>query len=210
VFDRFRQADSAPSRRHGGLGLGLAIVRHLTEAHGGTVDAHSDGPGAGATFTVRLPIQTARPQRRSDADSDIVAASPARVDGLRILVVDDEADARELVRAVLELHGAEAFTAGSAGEALHLLETRAFDVVVSDVGMPNRDGYWLIQAIRDLPGQNRMVPAIAVTAYASRRDAAQALAAGYAAHLPKPLDTAQLVAAIADLTGGARFGQEAS
>jgi PAS domain S-box-containing protein len=196
VFERFRQAESSASRRHGGLGLGLAIVRHLTEAHGGTVDAESAGEGQGATFTVRLPVfairsdDSRRPQEGGRNDARALS-------GIRALVVDDEADARDLTRVVLEVHGAVVTTVGSAGEALHALAGGPFDVLIADIGMPEQDGYSLIQAIRaSAPRRGSTIAAIAATAYASVRERDRALAAGYDWHLAKPLNPEQLVAAV--------------
>ena len=196
VFDRFRQADSAPSRRHGGLGLGLAIVRHLTEAHGGSVAVHSDGPGTGATFTVRLPVAGVRERPRPGVAPVTEGKISQRIAGIRVLVTDDEADARELARVILERHGAEVVTAASAGEALYAIEHRAVDLLVADIGMPEQDGYALIRIIRSLPEPIGRTPAIAVTAYASLREREDALAAGYDSHLGKPIDPEDLVAAV--------------
>ena len=202
MFERFQQADNAPSRRHGGLGLGLAIARHLTESHGGTVSATSDGPGRGATFVVSLPVDETRrrPPRTTHARGD----APALLfTGTRILVADDEADARELTRVVLESRGAEVVTVTSAGEALFVLGRHTFDVVVADIGMPEQDGYALIKAIRLMPhGRGGRVPAVAVTAFASLEEREAALAAGFDWHLGKPVDPEQLVATIAQAIAG--------
>jgi signal transduction histidine kinase len=196
VFDRFRQGNSAASRRHGGLGLGLAIVRHLTEAHGGKVSAHSDGPGTGTTFVVTLP----RAEHRRPARA---AAHAPRQDGalgtIRVLVVDDEHDSRELVKFVLEGIGGDVTAVGSARDALRVLEQQRFDVLVADVGMPEQDGYSLMRAIRGgVPG-GESIRAIAVSAYASLRDREEALAAGFDDHLGKPADPDRLLAAVAAL-----------
>jgi PAS domain S-box-containing protein len=197
VFDRFRQADAGTTRRHGGLGLGLAIVKHLTEAHGGAVTAESDGMGKGATFTVRLPLAA-----ESLADASQTAARrlgspvPAVLAGVRVLAVDDEREAQELIRAMLESHAAEVSIAESANGALNAIRDGIFDVLVADIGMPERDGFWLIRAIRESSGVHRQIPAIAVTAYAGASEREVALEAGYNVHLPKPLDAHQLVAAI--------------
>jgi signal transduction histidine kinase/ActR/RegA family two-component response regulator len=195
VFERFRQAESTVSRRHGGLGLGLAIVRHLVEAHGGTVQAESAGEGHGATFTVRLPAVI--PGRDACRPEPATRNDARTLSGVRALVVDDEADACELTRVALEMHGAIVTTVGSAGEALHALTEAPFDVLISDIGMPEQDGYSLIQAIRALkPDRGGGVAAIAATAYASSRERSRALGAGYDWHLPKPLDPEQLVATV--------------
>jgi CheY-like chemotaxis protein len=196
VFDRFRQADGRATRRHGGLGLGLAIVKHLTEAHGGTATAHSDGPGKGAQFSVRLPALAPASRRRPRPASGRARAGRS-LRGTRILAVDDEADARELLRTVLEMEGATVSTAESAGEALHLLQENGFHVLLADIGMPDQDGLWLIEAIRNADNANLRIPAIAVTAYASLAERDRALEAGYDWHLPKPVDPEQLVAAVA-------------
>jgi CheY-like chemotaxis protein len=201
VFERFRQADSTVSRRHGGLGLGLAIVRHLTEAHGGTVAADSAGEDRGATFSVRLPVYALRERPANPALKETPLSTLA---GLRLLVVDDEMDARELMRALLESHGAEVATASSAGEALDLVVRRRFDALLADLGMPDQDGFALIQAVRALPAaEGRDTPAIAVTAYAGVRERTRALAGGYGWHLTKPVDADQLIAVV---TAAARSG----
>jgi CheY-like chemotaxis protein/anti-sigma regulatory factor (Ser/Thr protein kinase) len=200
VFERFRQADSSPARQHGGLGLGLAIVRHLVEAHGGTVHAESQGLGQGTTFTVLLPIRAVveRP-----AGIPVVGGrrEAPRLSGARALLVDDEEDARELVRYVLETRGAHVTVASTANEALHLIARETFDVVVADLGMPGQDGFALIRAIRGLPeSRGSQLPAIAVTAYAGLRDRDRALDAGFNRHLAKPVDAEQLIEAVAAAT----------
>jgi len=192
VFDRFRQADSTTTRRHGGLGLGLAIVAHLTEAHGGTVSAESEGLNKGATFTVRLPMaeKTERPAKRARP----VRRRGSVLKGSRILVVDDETDARELLRVILQTAGAEVVETGSAGEALHRLDRESFDLLVADIGMPEQDGLALVRAIREAGTSARSVPAIAVTAYASTQEREEAFTAGFGWHLAKPVDPDLLVA----------------
>ena len=193
VFERFRQADSTTSRRHGGLGLGLAIVRHLTEAHGGSVTAESAGEGLGSTFTVHLPLQVVR--RRVDVT---MAEKPAgtALAGLQVLLVDDEPDTRDVLRMLLELQGATVSMASSAGEALDLLRRRSMDVLLADIGMPEQDGYALIEAVRALQTPEAAIPAVAVTAYVSSRDRARAFESGYGWHLAKPVDPDQLVAVV--------------
>jgi PAS domain S-box-containing protein len=193
VFERFRQADSTASRRHGGLGLGLAIVRHLTEAHGGSVSAESAGEGQGATFIVHLPVRELRARERVGQSREPRGTALA---GLRVLVVDDEADTREVLRVLLEVQGAGVTVASSAGEALDLLRQQPTDVLLADIGMPEQDGYALIEAVRALPTPEAMIPAIAVTAYVSSRDRTQAFKAGYGWHLAKPVDPQQLVAVV--------------
>jgi signal transduction histidine kinase/DNA-binding response OmpR family regulator len=195
VFDRFRQADGTAARRHGGLGLGLAIVRHLTEAHGGTATAASEGLSRGAVFRLRLPLAAALGVRSRKTHSSRRAA--ALLERSRILVVDDEEDARDLLRAVLEGEGAAVETAKSAGEALHRLQRERFDLLLADIAMPDQDGIALIRALRGLSGEPRDIPAIAVTAYASLREREVALESGYGWHLPKPVEAEQLIAAVA-------------
>jgi signal transduction histidine kinase/CheY-like chemotaxis protein len=200
VFERFRQADSSPARHHGGLGLGLAIVRHLVEAHGGAVRADSAGVGHGATFIVSLPIRTGA-QRPVWAAGIAERTEAPCLSGTRALVVDDEADARELMRYMLEASGAQVSVAATAAEALQLLGRDPFDVLVADLAMPEQDGYALIRAVRRLPEPRaNRVPAIAVTAYAGLRDREMAVDAGYNRHLPKPVDPEQLIEAVAAAT----------
>ncbi len=203
VFERFRQGDSASTRKHGGLGLGLAIVRHLVELHGGHVAAVSEGEGRGATFTATLPIRA--------ADSETTPHSPnakqgpptpvrRRLDGVRVLIVDDEVDALDLAAAILEQAGAQVTIAASASAARESLAHTLPDVLVSDLGMPNEDGYSLIRSIRALgAARGFWFPAIAFTAYAQAEDKKRALAAGFQVHLPKPVDAETLVATIARL-----------
>ncbi len=207
VFDRFRQADQKTSRQHGGMGLGLAIVRHLVELHGGTVRAASEGVGQGATFTVMLPItpvyqvdQTG--SRVHPAARDLLPAPDRndRLDGLTILVVDDEADTRELLRRGLEYCGATVKLAGSAADALAKFETDVPDILISDIGMPGTDGYDLIKQVRNLPTEkSRKVAAIALTAYTRVEDRLHALRAGYDMHVPKPVELTELVAVAASV-----------
>lgn len=202
VFDRFRQADQKTSRHHGGMGLGLAIVRHLVELHGGTVSANSEGENKGATFTVMLPIS---PVYQVDASGGRVHPgardllppndSTDRLDGLRILVVDDESDTRELLKQGLEYCGAKVKVAGSAAEAIEALMSSVPDILISDIGMPGTDGYDLIKQVRRLPPERGgNVAAIALTAYTRVEDRLQALRAGYDMHVPKPVELAELVA----------------
>lgn len=204
VFDRFRQADQKTSRLHGGMGLGLAIVRHLVEMHGGTVHASSEGEGKGATFTVMLPISPVyqldpsggrvHPGAR-DLLSPILDDCTDRLDGIRILIVDDEADTRELLKQGLEYCGATVRVVGSAAEALNAMMATVPDVLISDIGMPGVDGYDLIRQVRGLPAERGgKVPAIALTAYTRIEDRLQALRAGYDMHVPKPVELAELVA----------------
>lgn len=206
VFDRFRQADQKTSRQHGGMGLGLSIVRHLVELHGGTVRASSEGEGHGSTFTVMLPITPVYQVDRSGgrvhpAARDLLPPiddCADRLDGLRILVVDDEADTRDLVKQGLEYCGAIVNIVGTADEALKLLTTNTPDILISDIGMPEVDGYDLIRQVRKLPpASGGKIPAIALTAYTRTEDRLQSLRAGYDMHVPKPVELAELVAVAA-------------
>jgi signal transduction histidine kinase len=200
VFDPFRQADASTTRRHGGLGLGLAIGRQLVELHGGHISAHSEGEGRGATFTVRLPGQQASATTAAPRVPRVPRQS-RNLDGLRVLAIDDDADARELLVAVLEPHGANVVTAASADEALRSLIDLRPHVVLSDIGMPDLDGYELIRRMRALDSDEaRRVPAVAVTAYAGEIDRRRALEAGFQAHVSKPIDAAQLVQLVQRLT----------
>jgi signal transduction histidine kinase len=202
IFDRFSQQDASMSREHGGLGLGLAIVRHLVELHGGTVTAASEGAGLGSTFTVTLPLRRpAEAEALEDATApeegtDLLAGGTVLA-GIRILAVDDDADTRELLETVLGNLGAHVVLAESADAVLDRLQAEPFDVLLADIAMPGMDGYALIEAVRLLPGPAAQVPAIAVTAFGRQEDRAKALAAGYQAHLSKPVLPDQLAAAIA-------------
>jgi signal transduction histidine kinase len=203
LFERFRQADSGPARAQGGLGLGLAIVRHLVELHGGTISVESDGEARGSTFLVTLPRRPA-PSREAHASTPTTVASPTNGDraleGLRVLVVDDDLDTREVLTACLTLEGATVITADTTAAALELLHADRPAVIVSDIGMPGRDGYALIASLRALsPGHGGDVPAIALTGYARAQDEAEILRAGYDLHLAKPIDPDVLTAAIAKL-----------
>jgi len=207
VFDRFRQADQKANRQFGGMGLGLAIVRHLVELHGGNVHAMSEGEGKGATFTVVLPITAiyhvdATVGRVHPAAKDFLPAAECteRLDNLKILVVDDERDTRELLKEGLEYCGARVTLAGSAAEALERMQKDLPDVLISDIGMPIEDGYELIKQVRRLGKENGgRVPAIALTAYTRVEDRMQALRAGYHMHVPKPVELAELVAVAASV-----------
>jgi PAS domain S-box-containing protein len=211
VFERFRQADSAPTRAYGGLGLGLAIVRHLVELHGGHVAVESQGQGHGAAFTVLLPMlgatrpATEPPPRPSRPPPRAEASLP--LSGVLILVVDDDDDSRDFIAALLEQHGAQVITAASARAAQDLLEQRTPDVLVSDIGMPGEDGYTLIRQIRAL-GVKRGVwfGAVALTGYAQASDRNRALSAGYQVHLTKPIQPERLVEAVMDLAGRSTRG----
>jgi CheY-like chemotaxis protein len=207
VFEGFRQADSTTARGFGGLGLGLAIVRHLVELHGGTVYTESQGEGQGAIFSVDLPLLAVRVEpdevpreyhRRERAwSSDL----PSTIEGVRVLVVEDEADSRETIKAVLTQGGAEVRASSSAREALEVLEHWKPDVLMSDIGMPNEDGFALIRKVRALTEERGgRIPAAALTAYVKKEDRKLVLAAGYQMHVAKPVGPAELINAVANLS----------
>jgi CheY-like chemotaxis protein len=206
VFNRFWQADSSMTRAQGGLGLGLAIVRHLVEVHGGTVSAESEGEGRGACFSVRMPLRAvapdAPPPAREGAQAVAARAPEAPVHdllaGLDVLVVDDEADARDLVAAVLASCGATVRTAASVDEAIAMLRQQRPDVLVSDIGLPTEDGFALIRRVREI---DRDLPAAALTAYAGPDDRRRALVAGFQAHVSKPVEPSELALLVASLAG---------
>lgn len=211
VFDRFRQEDASTTRRHGGLGLGLSIVKQLVELHGGSVRVKSGGSGKGSTFIIALPLTVVhfdpleeheRRHPRVHAGGDSGAEPCAKIAGLRVLVVDDEPDARALVKRLLEDCDATAVTAASAREALDLLRSSKFDVIISDIGMPEEDGYALIRRIRALsPDQGSNVPAIALTAYARTEDRIKAVSAGFLMHVAKPVEPLELITMVAAASG---------
>jgi len=219
VFDRFRQGDSSVSRRFGGLGLGLALVKHLVELHGGSVRVESPGEGQGATFTVSLPVRAVKGdvEAKSRGEWEKVVARPAvrgprpaSLSGVRALVVEDEAGARELITLTLEQHGALVTDVDSAAAAIAALESQLeggadrapFDVLISDIGMPGGDGYELIRRLRaHVDERVNRIRAVALTAYARTEDRMQALRAGFQMHVPKPVDEAELTTVIAALIG---------
>jgi PAS domain S-box-containing protein len=214
IFERFHQADSSNTRAHGGLGLGLAIVRHLVELHGGSVYAESAGKGLGAAFTVEIPLTDAREMERvprravpfsEQARASIAEAElfsdPSALKGVRVLLVEDERDTRELIQTILEGCGASVRVVASAGEALAVFAESVPDVLVSDIGMPDESGYELIRKIRALgPEQGGSVPAVALTAYAGPKDRRRALLAGFHTHLAKPVEPDELLAVVASLS----------
>jgi CheY-like chemotaxis protein len=204
VFERFRQADGSTTRTHGGLGLGLAIVRHLVELHGGTIAVDNRTDGAGAVFTIRLPLPSGELRAESLTTSVFKEnqPEPLGLQGLRILIVDDETDALDLISMELAQHGAQVTGAASAEEALQALKKENFDVLISDIGMPQMDGYNLIREIRKQEdGTQKPIPAVALTAYARVQDRMRAILAGYNTHVAKPVEANELVTVVASLAG---------
>ena len=199
VFDRFRQAESVSSRSHSGLGLGLAIVRHIVELHGGTVHAESSGTGRGATFIVDMPVAAALRRHDTAGWRKSPPTTPApRLPAVQVLVVEDDTDARELLAMILRGAGATVTTASSVAEALESLHREPPHVLVCDIAMPGEDGYALIRRIRAGEGDSTL-PAVAVTAFARREDRDRALDAGFDVHMAKPVDPSELVDAVAAL-----------
>lgn len=207
IFERFRQGDGGATRLHGGLGLGLSIVRHLTEMHGGSVTAFSEGVGLGARFVLRLPLAATRgvapaPLRSALGEALLTqdARCPQGLNGLRVLVVDDEADSREVIRALLEYCGLKVTVAASVSEALHCFKEERPEVLLSDIGMPGEDGFSLIAKIRTLPPDaGGDTPAVALTAYARTEDRTRCLLAGFNHHVPKPVEPMELLAVLASV-----------
>ena len=197
VFDYFRQADATTTRKFGGLGLGLAIVRYLVELHGGTVQAESLGEGQGATFTVKLPLIEPPPSITLEASKSQIQNE---LNGTTVLVVDDDHNTREFTTFLLEMQGANVTAVASASEALAVFTQLKPDILLSDIGMPDMDGYMLIRQVRMLsPEQGGEIPAIALTAYAGEIDCHQAVEAGFQIHLSKPVEPDILIDAIANL-----------
>jgi CheY-like chemotaxis protein/anti-sigma regulatory factor (Ser/Thr protein kinase) len=214
VFERFRQADSSSTRTHGGLGLGLAIVRHLAELHGGSVRAESPGEGQGSTFTVTLPVHKSpalvSPGTDTNGYADVPVAdergghlvdTATPLTGLHVLVVDDDPDAREWLQVALTGAGARVRAVGSAGEALTAVALECPDLLVSDIAMPEVDGITLLRRLREQDGAAAGVPALALTAFASEHDQERIRVAGFLAHVAKPVDPEALVTAVVRLAG---------
>jgi PAS domain S-box-containing protein len=206
VFERFRQADATTTREHGGLGLGLSIVKHLVEQHGGTISVASAGEGHGACFTLRLPrLDNLLPDAAVAAVPESLSAAAHDLSGLQVLVVDDEDDARELIKRILTDCNAEVLTAATASEALNLLQYERPDLMVSDLGMPEVDGYGLLDRIRALgPARGGDLPAIALTAFARSEDRIKALSSGFLAHIAKPVEPSELIAKVAAMGAAQR------
>jgi signal transduction histidine kinase len=205
LFERFWQSDSSSTREHGGLGLGLAIVRHLVELHGGSVHAESTGPDQGSTFTVKLPLMpmqrlAGEEVRRHPAAAGDRPTPLSELQGVRVLLVDDDPDSNEAVRVMLDHCGAEVRVAGSATKALEILSRWVPDVLITDIGMPGEDGYALVERMRALEGRVATLPAIALTAYASVEDRVRLLSNGFQMHIVKPADPSELTAAIGAIT----------
>jgi CheY-like chemotaxis protein len=210
VFDRFRQADPSSTRRHGGLGIGLSIVRQLVELHGGSVRAKSPGPGQGSTFVVALPLSVTHEDDGEINRSHPKAPSPESIDpcdhidlrGVRVLIVDDEPDSRHLVTRILQTCHADVTAAASFDEALQAIQDRPPHVLISDLGMPDHDGFELIRAVRALPAaRGGSVPAAALSAFARSEDRRRAMMAGFQTHVAKPVEPAELIAVVASLSG---------
>lgn len=202
IFERFTQADTTTARQHAGLGLGLAIVRHIIELHGGTVSAESEGVGKGSTFRILLPVRALKAYDAGAAPLEVPVrafADDIALDKVRVMIVDDEAETRDLLRVMLASQGADVETFGSGAEALNQIDDWKPQVIVSDIGMPVQDGYAFIRKVRGLGSEAQAIPAIALTAYARAEDRMRALAAGFQMHVPKPVEASELVMVIASL-----------
>jgi CheY-like chemotaxis protein len=199
VFDRFSQADSTTTRHHGGLGLGLAIARHLVEIHGGTIRAQSRGAGEGATFTITLPLLvTAKSGEMASISDKSLPPAPQLLAGVNVLLVDDDSDTLSLMATALKRRQANVTAVSSAGEAIQAIREQRPDVLVSDIAMPGEDGYGLIEKVRSLEnGDTQEIPAVAITAYAKDEDRERALSSGFQIYLAKPIELTELVSVVA-------------
>ncbi|HEX5835032.1 MAG TPA: response regulator, partial [Pyrinomonadaceae bacterium] len=198
-FDRFSQADSTTTRHHGGLGLGLAIARHLVEIHGGTIRAASRGEGQGATFTITLPLLDSKVKTLEPATTDKpLAYATQMLSGVNVLLVDDDSDTLKLMATALARRQANVTAVSSAGEAIQAIRQKRPDVLVSDIAMPDEDGYGLIEKVRSLEnGETQNIPAVAITAYAKEEDRERALSSGFQIYLAKPIELQELVSVVA-------------
>jgi CheY-like chemotaxis protein len=214
MFEPFRQADASTTRRHGGLGLGLSIFKQLVELHGGTIAAVCEGEGKGATLRLRLPVHAQGAEAetvsndpettRKRSRPELPIKLPRLLEGIKVLVVDDEPDARDLLDFILQKAGATVELAASTGEALELLHISQPEILVADIGMPGEDGYELIRRVRASPQAFALLPAMALTAYARAEERAQAFSAGFQSHMTKPVEPAELIATIARMLEEAR------
>jgi CheY-like chemotaxis protein len=206
AFDRFRQSDSASTRETAGLGLGLSICKSLVEMHGGSIEARSEGEGRGSTFVVKLPVvvshaqEDARVHPRTAVNPTTLPRANIRLDGLKVLVVDDEADVRDVLSRILRSCGADVIEAATASDAVRATETDRPGILISDVGMPGEDGYELIRRVRML-GESGSIPAIALTAFSRLEDRTRAMLAGFQIHLAKPIESEELIVTVASLAG---------
>jgi CheY-like chemotaxis protein len=212
VFERFHQSDTSSARRHGGLGLGLALAKYLIELHGGTIEAASAGEGQGATFNVTLPVRAVATPIGETKGAPVAFESSGELAGVRALVVDDEDDARELLESALKHYGADVIAVSSAAEAYTLITApppqERLDVMVADIGMPDEDGYSLIRRVRESEwARGAYIPAVALTAYGRAEDRMRALKAGFQMHVAKPVDPDELAVVITSLVRRANGGE---